>query len=564
MCNTLLRSPRHGEILPVLQYLVDAGLQDIGKGTAKGITVIGKGMTKSTLKMTGKVGKVTLATTKKTTKLAVGTVGGGATKVAKLGFKAAKFGFGMKKKAKDQDASLATADDGDDEDEDESMTTNQAAFDIIDQGAILPVYTEADLERKFPWVELRCLVDSPGTETSGSKVVPTGLGELSLRSGNRNPPTVLFGGPVLCVASKSDENDEGLAYFYTRKKGSKEEDATEYISSGPAFPCPDLVVWDEEGRLCAVVIQATISIYLSEEPAFTMLGTVKVGVLSHLDTQVISAIFLHGALYVTTRTAVQVIFLGDLEGGICFIDLYTLASSDVLTLPSKSVVSEYKSLTPPTIPLALNYPTALGYQNGSLIISTVSGIQGVPLASPLLRIGALLGSGHQQKAIKWFDAVPESDHELLATFLERRGAPEVALTLEGISLERSIDICMRHSYVDRLEELVEQCGLKGIGAIDMGRGLSANLFRQPGISFVVCVAAYLLSYGRVELVRRLATECLAAGEGGKQDAFMLASLLVTLDADDAKRVMYRAVEGEDADSDWIVGGFVNEYILHSR
>ncbi len=78
------------------------------------------------------------------------------------------------------------------------------------------------------------------------------------------------------------------------------------------------------------------------------------------------------------------------------------------------------------------------------------------------------------------------------------------------------------------------------------------------------MAAYLLSYGRVELVRRLATECLAAGEGGKQDAFMLASLLVTLDADDAKRVMYRAVEDEDADSDWVVGGFVNEYILNSR
>jgi hypothetical protein len=423
---------------------------------------------------------------------------------------------------------------------------------------------ETDLERKFPWVELRILANSPGADSDGSKTVPTGLGELSLRSGNRNPPTVLFGGPVLCVASKTDENDEGLAYFYTKKKGSTEEDVAEYVSSGPAFPCPNLVVWDEEGRLCAVVVQAAITIYLSEEPEFMMLGTAQVQTASEIDTQVISAIFLHGALFVTTRGAVHVIFLGDLEGGVCHIDLYTLACSDVFTLPSKSVISDYQSLSPPKIPMALNYPTALGYQNGSLMVSTVSGIQAIPLANPLVRIGALLGAGHQPKAIKWIDAVPESDHEALATFLERRGAPEVAITLQGISLEHCIDICMRYGFVDRLEELVEQYGLKGIGAIDMSRGLSANIFRQPGTSFVVCVAAYLLSQGRVELVRRLATECLRSGDDGKRDAFMHASLLMMLDADDAVRLMHRAVQDEDTESDWIVGGFVNENIIRSR
>jgi len=510
------------------------------------------------------IGKVTLATTKKTTQLAVGTVGGGATKVAKLGFRAATFGFGMKKKTREQEASLATEADDDDDDDHATMAMTQSAIGMINQSASVKSDGMAHLERKFPWVELRSLVDSSGAETDGNKITAIGLGELSLRSGNRNPPTVLFGGPVLCVASKTDENDEGLAYFYTKKKGSTEDAATEYVSSGPAFPCPDLVVWDEEGKLCAVVVQATVSIYLSDEPAFTVLGTVKLGTSSEVDVQVISAIFLHGALFVTTRGAVQVIFLGDLEGGVCLVDMYTVASSEVFSLPSKSFVSEFKSFSPPTIPMALNYPMALGYQNGSLIISTVSGIQAVSLASPLLRIGTLLGAGHQQRAFKWFEAIPESDHDCLVTFLERRGVPEAALALDGISLEQSIDICMRHGYIDRLEELVDQFGVEGLGTIDMGRGLSTNLFRQPGMSFVVCVAAYLLSYDRVKLVRRLASECLRLGGRGKQDAFMLASLLMVLDADDAKRLMYRAVQDEDADSDWIVGNFVRENILRSH
>jgi hypothetical protein len=516
-------------------------------------------MTIGTLKMTGKVGKVTLATTKKTTKLAVDTVGGGATKVAKMGFKAAKFGFGMKKRAKDQDGSLATTDDGDEE----TIMTNQTSFGIIGRDDTFAGDAETDLERKVPWVELRSLAQAPGTDNSGSKAVATGLGELSLRTGNRNPPTVLFGGPVLCVASKTDENDEGLAYFYTKKKGSIDDDAAVYISSGPAFPCPDMVVWDEEGRLCAVVVQATVSIYLSEEPEFIMLGTAKVGTSSDIDAQVISAIFLHGALFVTTRAAVQVIFLGDLEGGVCYIDIYTLACSDVYSLPHKSIVSDLKSLTPPKIPMSLNYPTALGYQNGSLIISTVSGIQAVPLTNPLVRIGTLLGAGHQQRAVKWFDAVPLAEHESLATFLERRGVPDVSLSLTGISLEQSVDICMRYGFIDRLEELLQLHGLKGIRAIDMSRGLSASIFRQPGTPFVVCVAAYLLSYGRVELVRRLASECLHSGGGGRQEAFVLAGLLMAVDSSAAKRLIRRAVQDEDFESDWIVGGFISENIIRS-
>jgi hypothetical protein len=518
-----------------------------------------------TLKMTG---KVTLAATKGTTKLAVGgtsrVVGGGA-KVAKLGFKAATFGMlRTKKKAKEQDSSLATADD-----EEDTIATNQTPLGIVGENTTTigtDKLASEQLERKYPWVELRSLVESTGADGSVSNLTPIGLGELALRSGKRNPPTVLFGGPVLCVACKNDENDEGLAYFYTKKKGSTEESAAEYVSSGPAFPCPDSVVWDEDGRVCAVVVQSMVSIYLSEEPEFIMLGTVKVGAPGDVDLQVIGARFLHGALFVTTRSAVQMIFLGDLDGGTCHVDLFTLASSDVPVLPSKSIATDYKSLTPPTIPMPLNYPTVLGYQNGALMISTVSGVQAIPLGSPLLRIGALLGAGHPQKAEKWFDAVPPSDHESLASFLERRGVPDMALQLSGISLETIVDFSMRYGYVDRLEEVVELYGLKGLRTIDMSRGVSSNIFgsAQHGVSVVVCVAAYLLSQGRVELVRRLATECLSSGEEGKREAFTLASLLMTVDVNDSKRVMFRAVQDEHEDSDWLVGSFVRANMFAGR
>lgn len=57
------------------------------------------------------------------------------------------------------------------------------------------------------------------------------------------------------------------------------------------------------------------------------------------------------------------------------------------------------------------------------------------------------------------------------------------------------------------------------------------------------VSAYLLSQGKAELVRRLATECLRSGEEGRQEAFVLASLLLTVDEADARRLVKRAVLG---------------------
>eukprot|EP00536_Pseudo-nitzschia_multiseries_P008211 jgi/Psemu1/305562/fgenesh1_kg.205_\ len=249
-------------------------------------------------------------------------------------------------------------------------------------------------------------------------------------------------------------------------------------------------------------------------------------------------------------------------------DSFTLANCNVPILPNPSIVTDYDSLTPPTIPMPLHHPEVLGYQNGSLVLSTTTGIVAIPLGFPLIRIGTLIsaGSDHHSKAEQWFDAVPDCDHEALATFLERRGVPSLALNLNGISLERTIDLCMRYGFVDRLEEVVEVHGTDGIRAIDQSRGLSPSSLSldigNGATSLLVCIGAYLLSYGRIELVRRIATECLAEGEEGRKEAFWLAGLLLSVNEADSKRVLQRAVESDDDEaSDWVIGPFVRKHVL---
>jgi len=206
-----------------------------------------------------------------------------------------------------------------------------------------------------------------------------------------------------------------------------------------------------------------------------------------------------------------------------------------------------------------------GYQSGSLIVSTVRGIIAIPLSHPLLRIGTLLAAGQSVRATKWFDAVPDSDHEELATFLERRGYPELATDLPGLSLETMIDCAMRYGEVDRLEHLVDTFGVSGLRSIDMGRGLSSSIFgpEEYGQSVIVCVGGYLLGHGRFEVVKRLAAECLQYGEA-KKDAFVLAALMLKVDAD-AKRLASRAVHdiGPDADS-WAMGSYARNHIFPSQ
>ena len=482
------------------------------------------------------------------------------------------FSWGKKKDKKTSQSQGLTDSmvEGDDDEPTIATSPLDLAEDTIDPEEAERAAAE-QLAKKAPWVELRMLVSTGNeldeTAGSGDRATVANLGQLSLRTGNRNPPTILFGGPVLCVGSKFDETDEGFSYFYTKKKGQVEDSASVYVSSGTAFPCPDIVAWDDDGRICAIAIKGRVSLYLSEEPTFVLLGTVQIGSLSSSDSgDVISLMFLHGVLYCTTKTSVRCVFLGDLNGDVCHLDTFTLASSSVPALPSSSIVTDYSSLTPPTIPMPLHHPEILGYQSGSLILSTTTGVVAIPLGFPLLRIGALLSAGteHHQKAMAWFEAVPECDHEALGLFLERRGVPGMALTLAGISLEATIDICMRYAFVDRLEQLVELHGLDGLRAIagGFGDGYGDDDGSSPATSPVVCVGAYLLGFGRVELVRRLATESLARGIEGRRDAFLLAGLLLSVNEKDSRRVLQRSVEDVDGDtSGWVVAPYVRKHIL---
>lgn len=541
--------------------------------------------------------------------------------------------------------------------------------------------------QKKPWVEFRILeyVDIDETKAvaaaTGKTAVPVtskSLDELQLRGGNRVPPLTLFSGPVLCVASRPEGSNggNGYAHFYSIKKkinndnnnpstpkslfndnhsvfddeskastpntGSSNKNlsaaavkvnpddyrAFEWISSGPTMPFPDFVVWDDDGRLCAVVIHNRVAIYLSEEPDFVLLGFVRAGVPSDPDGNVTSAKFVHGVLYCCTRNSIQCVFLGDTttssENGICHLDSYILVSTDVPSLPADgpSIVGlSYSSLTPPTLPMNLCKPYVLGYQNGSLMTSTSRGLVAIPLLHPLLRIGSLLAAGQVTRAARWFHAVPESDHEELANFLERRGAPENAIELPGLSLETVVDFCMRYGYIDRLEDVVESYGVKGLRTIDMGRGVTTgDLFgpEEYSHSIVVCVGAYLLSYGRIELVRQIISECLRLVSssttnnnyspfddeiGCRKDALILSALLLNInttntaeDANDdlfsvgngnssnggsglnmdALRLIARAVEGNRGNNDqnpkqpnnhnqdqndWIIGNYVRDYLL---
>lgn len=95
-------------------------------------------------------------------------------------------------------------------------------------------------------------------------------------------------------------------------------------------------------------------------------------------------------------------------------------------------------------------------------------------------------------------------------------------------------------------------------------GVSCSIYglESGGNSMVVTVGAYLLAHGRVELARRLATECLRLGEEGRKDALVLAALLLSVDEDDATRLINRAVE--NAHENWLLGEFVKDHLLADR
>lgn len=407
-----------------------------------------------------------------------------------------------------------------------------------------------DGSRFMPTVELKHLLASVMDPSQYGGSVPAatamGLGEITLRGGNRNPPTSLFGGPVLCVASKGMKgNDSGASYFYTRKLNTEETKASAYLSSGPTLPYPDFVEWDDDGRLCAVVVHGLVAVYLSKEPEFTLLGNVQLGAPTERDVTVTGVKFVHGVLYCTTKTSVQCIFMGNVDEGICHLDSFVLASADGPSLPHDSF-----SLTPTTLSMTLNHPVVLGYQSGSLLVSTVNGIFAIPLDHPLLRIGSLMGAGMHPKAQLWFEAIPESSHEAFATFLDRRGAPDLAVSLPGLSMESAVDMSLRYCLADKLEEMVQKYGVGALRKIDHGRGVTFGIL-GPEVhhhSLVVCVGALLLSQGKAEVVKAMASECLSYGDVGAKEAFILASLFMAVDAEGAKPILQGAA-GEKREED---------------
>ena len=134
-----------------------------------------------------------------------------------------KLPFKFTKKKNKKTAGLADSNfDGDEDDEPTTTTSIDIAEDIIDPEAEERAAQE-QLAKKGPWVEFRMLV-STGTdldETSGIGTTVSSLGQLALRSGNRNPPTILFGAPKgsmswICPPDIVDPHFAGVFYAYYR------------------------------------------------------------------------------------------------------------------------------------------------------------------------------------------------------------------------------------------------------------------------------------------------------------------------------------------------------------
>jgi hypothetical protein len=417
------------------------------------------------------------------------------------------------------------------------------------------------LDRFMPRVELKVLVGVTANATElGSVAAATArsLGEISLRGGTRHIPTTLFGGPSLCVASKAKESDGGAAYFYTLRPGNNVElSALNFITSGPTLPYPDFVHWDDEGILCAVVVQGLVSVYLSRDGEFSLLGNVQLGAPGEKGGTVVSLKFVHGVLFCSTKTTVQCVFLGDtLDEGICHLDSFVLSSAE------GPVMLPQSSLAPQVALMTLNHPTILGYHSGSLLVSALTGVFAISLDNPLLRIGSLIAAGQHSRAQCWFAAIHPIDHESLVNFLDRRGCADLATHLSGVSLGTKVDLCLKYGLTSRLEELVQTYGVKGLRQVDVEKGVSVGIMGQDEHyhSLVVRVGAYLLSEGQLQLVQSMAAKCLDLGEGGKKEAFVLASLLLATADPTEPRKLLQASVGSKLQDDTAAGEVLaNEY-----
>lgn len=314
----LLSAPTLEDVGNISEQLANLKFKDMNvKSMASLATSVTKSATSATLAVTklsaSAVTKTTMAATKVSTAglKATKTVGNATKNVTKFavktttkGVKKATFGIFKRKKNKEDGNSMATAGDDDSESEEPSEMGMTPTMPI--EISKMPTVEE---NTKKSYVELHCLdtVETKSTDASASipAATSTSLGYMILRGGSRNVPVAVFGGPVLCVATKSVENDEGSAHFYTRKADAKNTKANEYVASGPTLPFPDLVVWDDDGVYCAVILQNRVAVYLSEAPSFALIGSVRIAVPSQADPRITSARFIHGVLYCCTINSVH-------------------------------------------------------------------------------------------------------------------------------------------------------------------------------------------------------------------------------------------------------------------
>lgn len=403
-----------------------------------------------------------------------------------------------------------------------------------------------------PSVELRVLVgmNADSVEISGSiaAATTTTLGEITLRGGLQRRPTALFGGPCLCVASLTYDRDgrpNGTASFYTRKQRAQDDDsrASSYGTVGVDLPNPDLVVWDEDGTLCAVIIGDRLALYRASGRSFALVGTapISVGVRADcLSRQIESAKFLNGSLFVTTQSSASVIFLGgdhtsvDSDSNTSMtrgmLDSFVLAGTDVSPFPSQ------KGLRPLPLPMALHQPSILTLHGGSLLLSTATGIIAVPLSHPLLQIGILLGAGQPDLASCWFANIPRRQHEALATFLERRGAPRLAISLSGLSIETLIDLYIRHGFINELDLLANKYSVEDLYSIDSGGN------GVPSRSVLAAVAINLLADGRTNTVIQIASDAIKLGENGRKLGLLLANMLLSSRRIEAEQLLTEIIQ----------------------
>jgi hypothetical protein len=377
------------------------------------------------------------------------------------------------------------------------------------------------------------------------------LGSLALRGGDHVVPYALFGGPALCICCVSTldraDSSDNVAYFYSPKRGVLEKDderASAYTAIGTSIPYPDLVNWDESGKLCAVSYGARVAIYQCENSNFILLGSITVLGPATLDAEIslVSLKFIHGVLYCTTQSSVHAIFLGNVEDDdtICELDEFTIATDGV---PLCGTDNPDPTSSNPII-TSLKQPHILSYHSGGLLLSTQCGLRLLSLSHPMIRIGALLAANHIDRARKWISAMPKADHENLAQFLIRRGHADLVFCgdLDGLSLEAYIDLCMRYDRTDELENLIESQGSQIFTEI-------SNWGRDGVYSAFFLIGIYMLGKGRIDSTKRMIG--IAADIGINEllvDAMKLATFVSGADRISGQNLSKKVIEAMDFNS----------------